>query len=158
MGGTPTGLHGLSPERVDFLTGAVHLDGGTGANRLIVNDGGDDDANTGSLEGSSIAGLDIPEANTMIVHRADRFGLSQLYQIRGRIGRSKTRAYAYLTLPPGQELTPAAQKRLLQIAAVIGHDVPGRVLRAVAGESETEMWQALETEHLVPLEGGHRRI
>ena len=58
------------------------------------------------------SGLDIPEANTMIVHRADRFGLSQLYQIRGRIGRSKTRAYAYLTLPPGQELTPAARKRL----------------------------------------------
>jgi len=58
------------------------------------------------------SGLDIPSANTMIVHRADRFGLSQLYQIRGRIGRSKTRAYAYLTLPPGQELTPAARKRL----------------------------------------------
>lgn len=58
------------------------------------------------------SGLDIPEANTMIVHRADRFGLAQLYQIRGRIGRSKTRAYAYLTLPPGQVLAPTAQKRL----------------------------------------------
>jgi transcription-repair coupling factor (superfamily II helicase) len=58
------------------------------------------------------SGLDIPTANTLIVHRADMFGLSQLYQIRGRIGRSKTRAYAYLTLPPGHILTPAAKKRL----------------------------------------------
>ena len=58
------------------------------------------------------SGLDIPTANTMIVHRADRFGLAQLYQIRGRIGRSRNRAYAYLTLPPGQVLSPAARKRL----------------------------------------------
>ncbi len=58
------------------------------------------------------SGLDIPTANTLIVHRADMFGLAQLYQIRGRIGRSKTRAYAYLTLPPGRVLAPAAQKRL----------------------------------------------
>ncbi len=58
------------------------------------------------------SGLDIPTANTMIVHRADMFGLSQLYQIRGRVGRSKTRAYAYLTTKPRQPLTPSAQKRL----------------------------------------------
>ncbi len=58
------------------------------------------------------SGLDIPTANTLIVHRADMFGISQLYQIRGRIGRSKIRAYAYLTLPPGRILAPAAQKRL----------------------------------------------
>ena len=58
------------------------------------------------------SGLDIPTANTMIVHRADMFGLAQLYQLRGRIGRSKLRAYAYLTLPPGKMLTEAAQKRL----------------------------------------------
>ena len=58
------------------------------------------------------AGLDIPKANTIIVHRADRFGLSQLYQLRGRVGRSKTRAYAYLTLPPGQTVTPTAMRRL----------------------------------------------
>ena len=46
------------------------------------------------------SGLDIPSANTLIVHRADRFGLAQLYQLRGRVGRAKTRAYAYLTTPP----------------------------------------------------------
>jgi transcription-repair coupling factor (superfamily II helicase) len=58
------------------------------------------------------SGLDIPAANTMIVHRADMFGLAQLYQIRGRVGRSKTRAYAYLTTKPRMKLTPAAEKRL----------------------------------------------
>lgn len=58
------------------------------------------------------SGLDIPTANTMIVHRADMFGLSQLYQIRGRVGRAKTRAYAYLTTKPRMRLTPAAEKRL----------------------------------------------
>lgn len=58
------------------------------------------------------SGLDIPTANTMIVHRADMFGLSQLYQIRGRVGRSKTRAYAYLTTKPRAKLTAAAEKRL----------------------------------------------
>ena len=58
------------------------------------------------------SGLDIPTANTMIIHRADMFGLSQLYQIRGRVGRSKTRAYAYLTTKPRMKLTPAAEKRL----------------------------------------------
>ncbi len=58
------------------------------------------------------SGLDIPSANTIIVHRPDMFGLSQLYQLRGRIGRSKVRGYAYLTLPPGRLLSPAAEKRL----------------------------------------------
>ncbi len=58
------------------------------------------------------SGLDIPAANTMVVHRADMFGLAQLYQIRGRVGRSKTRAYAYLTTKPRTKLTPAAEKRL----------------------------------------------
>jgi transcription-repair coupling factor (superfamily II helicase) len=57
-------------------------------------------------------GIDIPTANTMVVHRADLFGLSQLYQIRGRIGRSKLRAYAYLTYEPRKVLTDQAQKRL----------------------------------------------
>jgi transcription-repair coupling factor (superfamily II helicase) len=58
------------------------------------------------------SGLDIPTANTMIIHRADMFGLSQLYQIRGRVGRAKTRAYAYLTTKPRVPLTPGAEKRL----------------------------------------------
>ncbi|MBS0244101.1 MAG: DEAD/DEAH box helicase, partial [Proteobacteria bacterium] len=58
------------------------------------------------------SGLDIPRANTLIVHRADMFGLAQLYQLRGRVGRSKTRAYAYLTTPVGKKLTDGAAKRL----------------------------------------------
>ncbi|MGC9369785.1 MAG: transcription-repair coupling factor [Paracoccaceae bacterium] len=58
------------------------------------------------------SGLDIPTANTMVVHRADMFGLAQLYQIRGRVGRSKTRAYCYLTTKPRAKLTPQAEKRL----------------------------------------------
>lgn len=58
------------------------------------------------------SGLDVPSANTMVIHRADMFGLSQLYQLRGRIGRSKVRAYAYLTVRPGTVPTAQAQKRL----------------------------------------------
>jgi transcription-repair coupling factor (superfamily II helicase) len=58
------------------------------------------------------SGLDIPTANTMVIHRADMFGLAQLYQLRGRIGRSKLRGYAYLTTPPGKALTETAQRRL----------------------------------------------
>ncbi len=58
------------------------------------------------------SGLDIPTANTMVVHRADMFGLAQLYQIRGRVGRSKVRAYAYLTTKPRMKLTQTAEKRL----------------------------------------------
>lgn len=58
------------------------------------------------------SGLDIPSANTLIIYRVDRFGLAQLYQLRGRVGRSKTRAYAYLTTPANQILTETAEKRL----------------------------------------------
>ncbi|GAA3271210.1 hypothetical protein GCM10020258_46020 [Sphingomonas yabuuchiae] len=58
------------------------------------------------------SGIDIPSANTMIVNRADRFGLAQLYQLRGRVGRSKTRAYAYMVTPPERMMTEAAEKRL----------------------------------------------
>ena len=57
-------------------------------------------------------GLDIPNANTMIINRADRYGLSQLYQLRGRVGRSDRPAYAYLLIPPEDTLTPVAKKRL----------------------------------------------
>jgi transcription-repair coupling factor (superfamily II helicase) len=58
------------------------------------------------------SGLDIPTANTLIVHRADMFGLAQLYQLRGRVGRSKVRAYALLTLPANKTLTANADRRL----------------------------------------------
>jgi transcription-repair coupling factor (superfamily II helicase) len=60
-------------------------------------------------------GLDIPEANTLIVNRADRFGLAQLYQLRGRVGRSSRRAYAYLLIPPDKTLTAIARRRLAAI-------------------------------------------
>ncbi|MDO9224052.1 MAG: helicase-related protein, partial [Caulobacter sp.] len=58
------------------------------------------------------SGLDIPTANTLIIHRADMFGLAQLYQLRGRVGRAKARAYAYLTTPVEKQLTLSAEKRL----------------------------------------------
>ena len=60
-------------------------------------------------------GIDIPRANTMIINRADNYGLSQLYQLRGRVGRSSRRAYAYLLIPSEQELTPIARRRLSAI-------------------------------------------
>ncbi len=61
------------------------------------------------------SGLDMPAVNTLIVHRADMFGLSQLYQLRGRVGRGKQRGYSYLTWPANHRLTPAAEKRLTVI-------------------------------------------
>ncbi|MFY0624217.1 MAG: transcription-repair coupling factor [Pelagimonas sp.] len=64
------------------------------------------------------SGLDIPTANTMVVHRSDMFGLSQLYQIRGRVGRSKTRAYCYLTTKPRTKLTTTAEKRLRVLGSI----------------------------------------
>lgn len=64
------------------------------------------------------SGLDIPRANTMIVHRADLFGLAQLYQIRGRVGRSKTRAYCYLTTRPRAAVTAQARHRLKLLGSI----------------------------------------
>ncbi|MGE0719771.1 MAG: transcription-repair coupling factor, partial [Alphaproteobacteria bacterium] len=92
------------------------------------------------------SGLDIPRANTMIVHRADMFGLAQLYQLRGRIGRAKQRAYAYLTLPPGKLLTETAQRRLevLQTLDTLGagftlasHDLDIRGAGNLLGEEQS---------------------
>ena len=60
-------------------------------------------------------GIDIPRANTIIINRADNYGLSQLYQLRGRVGRSNRRAYAYLLIPSEMELTPIARRRLAAI-------------------------------------------
>jgi len=62
------------------------------------------------------SGLDIPNVNTIIINRADRFGLAQLYQLRGRVGRSNHRAYAYLTIPTSGQVPPDARKRLAVIA------------------------------------------
>ncbi len=66
------------------------------------------------------SGLDIPNANTLIVHRADRFGLAQLYQLRGRIGRARVRGYAYFTWPAGRILQGAAEKRLAVLQSLEG--------------------------------------
>ncbi len=92
------------------------------------------------------SGLDIPRANTLIVHRADMFGLAQLYQLRGRVGRSKTRAYAIFTTPPNKLVTPQAQKRLevLQSLDTLGagfqlasHDLDLRGAGNLLGEEQS---------------------
>jgi len=92
------------------------------------------------------SGLDIPNVNTIVVHRADRFGLAQLYQLRGRVGRSKVRAYAYLTIPPNQGLTPDAQRRLevMQMLDTLGagfqlasHDMDIRGAGNLLGEEQS---------------------
>ncbi|HEY1615707.1 MAG TPA: transcription-repair coupling factor [Rhizomicrobium sp.] len=92
------------------------------------------------------SGLDIPTANTLIVHRADMFGLSPLYQLRGRIGRSKQRAYAYLTTPADKKLTETAERRLQvlqsldQLGAgfsVASHDLDIRGAGNLLGEEQS---------------------
>ncbi|TVS05511.1 MAG: transcription-repair coupling factor [Rhodobacteraceae bacterium] len=92
------------------------------------------------------SGLDIPRANTMIVHRADMFGLAQLYQIRGRVGRSKTRAYCFLTTKPRTPLTPQAQRRLKLLASLdslgagfnlASHDMDLRGAGNILGEEQS---------------------
>ncbi len=92
------------------------------------------------------SGLDIPTANTMIVHHAHLFGLAQLYQLRGRVGRGKTRAYAYFLLPPYKELTKQATRRLevMQTLDTLGagftlasHDMDIRGFGNLVGEEQS---------------------
>jgi transcription-repair coupling factor (superfamily II helicase) len=92
------------------------------------------------------SGLDVPTANTIIVHRADMFGLSQLYQLRGRVGRSKVRAYAYLTLPNDRQLAETARRRLdvMQTLDTLGagfslasHDLDIRGAGNLLGEEQS---------------------
>ena len=92
------------------------------------------------------SGLDIPTVNTIAIHRADMFGLAQLYQLRGRVGRSKTRAYAYLTTPADRILNPTAQKRLevMQMLDTLGagftlasHDMDIRGAGNLLGEEQS---------------------
>ncbi|HSQ06626.1 MAG TPA: TRCF domain-containing protein, partial [Chromatiaceae bacterium] len=64
------------------------------------------------------SGIDVPSANTIVIHRADKLGLAQLHQLRGRVGRSHHRAYAYLITPPPQSMTPDARKRLEAIESL----------------------------------------
>jgi transcription-repair coupling factor (superfamily II helicase) len=117
------------------------------------------------------SGLDVPNANTLIVHRADMFGLAQLYQLRGRVGRSKARAYAYFTMPPGQRLTEGAEKRLkvLQSLDTLGagfslasHDLDIRGAGNLLGAEQSghirevgfELYQSMLEEAVASLRGG----
>jgi len=117
------------------------------------------------------SGLDIPTANTLIVHRADLFGLSQLYQLRGRVGRSKLRAYALFTLPAQQKITPQAERRLkvLQSLDTLGsgfqvasHDLDIRGAGNLLGDEQSghikevgfELYQQMLEEAVVSLKAG----
>ena len=117
------------------------------------------------------SGLDIPTANTLIVHRADRFGLAQLYQLRGRVGRSKLRAYALLTLPVNGRITPQAEQRLkvLQSLDTLGagfqlasHDLDIRGAGNLLGEEQSghikevgfELYQQMLEEAVLSLKAG----
>ncbi|HSF63280.1 MAG TPA: transcription-repair coupling factor, partial [Paracoccaceae bacterium] len=117
------------------------------------------------------SGLDIPTANTMIVHRADLFGLSQLYQIRGRVGRAKTRAYCYLTTRPRSPLTPQAVKRLRLLGSLdslgagfnlASHDLDLRGAGNLLGEEQSghikevgyELYQHMLEETIQKLRAG----
>ena len=117
------------------------------------------------------SGLDIPNANTLIVHRADMFGLAQLYQLRGRVGRSKLRAYALFTLPTQQKITAQAEKRLtvLQSLETLGagfqlasHDLDIRGAGNLLGEEQSghikevgfELYQSMLEEAIVNLKAG----
>ena len=117
------------------------------------------------------SGLDIPTANTLIVHRADRFGLAQLYQLRGRVGRAKLRAYSLLTLPAQQKITPQAERRLkvLQSLDTLGagfqlasHDLDIRGAGNLLGEEQSghikevgfELYQQMLEEAVMSLKAG----
>ena len=117
------------------------------------------------------SGLDIPTANTMVVHRADMFGLSQLYQIRGRVGRSKARAYCYLTTKPRLPLTPQATKRLRLLGSLdslgagfnlASQDLDLRGAGNLLGEEQSghikevgyELYQAMLEETIAKLKSG----
>jgi transcription-repair coupling factor (superfamily II helicase) len=117
------------------------------------------------------SGLDIPSANTLIVHRADMFGLSQLYQLRGRVGRAKLRAYALLTLPAQQKITAQAERRLkvLQSLDTLGagfqlasHDLDIRGAGNLLGEEQSghikevgfELYQQMLEEAVLSLKAG----
>ncbi len=117
------------------------------------------------------SGLDIPRANTLIVFRADMFGLAQLYQLRGRVGRSKLRAYAYLTTAAEQALTDGAEKRLKVLASLdnlgagftlASHDLDMRGGGNLLGEEQTghirevgvELYQSMLEEAVTSLREG----
>ena len=117
------------------------------------------------------SGLDIPSANTLIVHRADRFGLAQLYQLRGRVGRSKTRAYAYLTMPQDRTITEAATKRLQVLAdldsrgagfQLASHDLDIRGAGNLLGDEQSghikevgfELYQSMLEDAILDLKAG----
>src|SRR4051812_37922240 len=117
------------------------------------------------------SGLDVPTANTLIVHRADMFGLAQLYQLRGRVGRSKTRAYALFTLPANRKLTAQAERRLkvLQSLDTLGagfqlasHDLDIRGAGNLLGEEQSghikevgyELYQQMLEDAVAALKAG----
>ncbi|AQX29270.1 transcription-repair coupling factor [Bartonella sp. JB63] len=121
------------------------------------------------------SGLDIPTANTLIVHRAEMFGLSALYQLRGRVGRSKQRAYALFTFPSGKVLIPAADRRLkvLQSLDTLGagfqlasHDMDIRGSGNLLGEEQSghikevgfELYQKMLEEAVTELKDGEHKI
>jgi len=97
-------------------------------------------------------GIDIPNANTIIINRADRFGLAQLYQLRGRVGRSHHQAYAYLVVPPKKVMTPDAIKRLEAIESIqelgagftlASHDMEIRGAGELLGEGQSGQMQEI---------------
>jgi transcription-repair coupling factor (superfamily II helicase) len=117
------------------------------------------------------SGLDIPSANTLIIHRADRFGLAQLYQLRGRVGRAKTRAYAYLTTPANRTVTEAAEKRLKVLVnldslgagfQIASHDLDIRGAGNLLGDEQSghikevgfELYQSMLEEAIIEAKAG----